>query len=95
MANHPNRKKKKRFLSYEEIAKMPMPELEELADAGILDDETLARVAHFGRFTLAVGEAMPNPELMVGDVFTEDELQEIWQQTADEGVDVGRYPLLH
>jgi hypothetical protein len=38
---------------------------------------------------------MPNPELVVGDVFTEDELQEIWQQTADESVDVGRYPLLH
>jgi hypothetical protein len=54
MANHPNRKKKKRSLSYEEIEKMPMPELEQLADAGILDDETLARVAHLGRFTLAV-----------------------------------------
>jgi len=72
-----------------------MPELEALADAEGLDDQTLDRVSHLGRFWSAVGTGMPNTELAVEDVYTEQELQELWVKTADEDVDVGRCPLLH
>jgi hypothetical protein len=72
----------KRSMSYQEIMKTNPEELEEIADT--LDDDTLARIGHIGRFMIEVGNRMPNPSLTLGDVFTEEELQEIWRQTAED-----------
>jgi hypothetical protein len=70
-------------------------EVERLADRDMLTDATLARCGHLGRFYEAVANAMPNPNLKVGDLFNEDELQRIWKETADPDADIGRCPPLH
>ena len=74
---------------------MDHAEREKLADAGMLTDATLDRIQHIGRFLQRVVSAIPNPELKVGDVFTEAEMQKFWQETADEGIDIGPCPLVH
>ncbi|MGE5166064.1 MAG: hypothetical protein ACM3Z4_15265 [Hyphomicrobiales bacterium] len=70
--------------------------LNELAENGMLDDETLARAEHLGRFFRRVREACRNPNLKVGDHLSDDEVQRIFDETAEKGADVGRCPpLLH
>lgn len=88
---------KKKSFSYTDLTNGTISQdwLEKLVDGEMLDDGTLTRIAHLGRFFSRVGAAMPNPNLKIGDVFTEDELQKFWQETADEGADIGRYPLFH
>jgi hypothetical protein len=87
----------KRSISYEDLisGKVSHVELEKLATAEMLTDATLARLRHIGRFLTRVGNALPNPDLKVGDVFTEADMQKFWQETADDGADVGRCPLVH
>jgi hypothetical protein len=76
---------------------MTQYELENLMTKEILDDETLARIGHLGRFLTRIGEMGP-ADMKVGDVLTEEELQAVWCETADEGTSseaIGRYPLIH
>jgi len=70
--------------------------IEQLAEAGMLTDGTLSRIGHIGRFFQRVGnEMLPYPESKVGEVFTEDDLQRFWAETAGPNADVGRCPMLH
>ena len=88
---------RKRNLSYRQLAEGGLAKVKELAEADRLDEldeATLARCAHFGRFFGRVGNAVPG-NLRVGDVLSEDELQRIWEETADPDADVGRCPLIH
>jgi hypothetical protein len=88
---------KQRSLSYEEISATQPEELERLAVEGLLDDATLARIAHLGRFFSRIGELCP-AAAKVGDTLTEPELQAIWRDTAEPSAsdaDIGRHPLLH
>jgi hypothetical protein len=48
----------KRSMSYQQIMKTKPEDLEEIADT--LDDDTLARINHVGRFMITVGKRMPN-----------------------------------
>jgi hypothetical protein len=83
--------------SYDELmsGKIVRKKLEALANAGKLNDETLARIGHVGRFYQRISRACPNPSLKISDVLTGDELQEFWNETADEGARIGRCPLSH
>jgi hypothetical protein len=89
-------KRKQRSFSYAELTsgKVSYEELEKLAETGMLDETTMARARHLGRFFERVAKAIPNPDLKIGDVLTEDELQNFWRETADEGADIGQCPLL-
>jgi len=69
--------------------------LETLANGGKLNKETLARIGHVGRFYQRISKACPNPDLKISDVLTGDELQNFWNETADEGVAIGQCPLVH
>jgi hypothetical protein len=91
---------KQRSLSYAELFAMGPEEieaLEPLAVAGLLDDATLERFVHLGRFFTRLGKLVPadkNP----GDELTEAELQAIWRETADPCAsddDIGHSPALH
>jgi hypothetical protein len=87
----------KRSLSYTELTELmrgDQSKFEAMVDAGMLDDETCARIDHLGRFFLRLSNASPNPELIVRDVFSEDEVKKIFDETADRDADVGRCPLL-
>jgi hypothetical protein len=87
----------KRSLSYTELTELmrgDQSKFEAMVDAGMLDDETCARIDHLGRFFLRLSNASPNPELIVGDVFSEVEVKKIFDETADRDADVGRCPLL-
>jgi hypothetical protein len=81
--------------SYDELmsGKIVRARLEALANAGKLNEETLARIGHVGRFYQRISRACPNPNLKISDVLTGDELQEFWNETADEGARIGRCPL--
>jgi hypothetical protein len=90
-------KAKRKSLSYEELTRMNPEKLEELAMAGMLDDETHARIEHLGRFFGRLSEMGP-ADMKVGDVVTEEEAQIIWRETADKGATeakIGRCPLIH
>jgi hypothetical protein len=68
----------KRSLSYTELTELmrgDQSKFEAMVDAGMLDDETCARIDHLGRFFLRLSNASPNPELIVRDVFSEDEVK--------------------
>ena len=89
--------KEQRSLSYEELARANRDELERLAEADLLDDATRARCAHLARFFERVRQMGP-AELKICDVLTEEELQKIWRETADEGVSprtMGQHHLIH
>ena len=83
--------------SYHELmsGKINRTKLEALANAGKLNDETLARIGHVGQFYQRISKACPSPDLKIRDVLTKDELQNIWNETANEGVTIGRCPLVH
>jgi hypothetical protein len=85
----------KRSLSYQELtAAFGSPELRQLAEAGMLTGDTMARIAHLARFFEALGVAAPNRGLKVGDVLTEAEVTKIWLDTADPNFDPGPRPIL-
>ena len=66
-------------LSYEQILATGSEELERLATAGLLDDETLERIAHVGRFYACIGKLAG--DAVIGDVFTDEEAEAIWRDT--------------
>jgi hypothetical protein len=89
--------KEQRSLSYEELSRASRDELERLAEADLLDGATRARCAHLARFFERVRQMGP-AELKICDVLTEEELQKIWRETADEGVSprtMGQHHLIH
>jgi hypothetical protein len=63
--------------SYHELmsGKIDRTKLETLANAGKLNEETLARIGHVSRFYQCVSKACPDPNLKISDVLTGDELQ--------------------
>ena len=83
--------------SYHELVsgKISRIKLEALANAGKLNDETLARIGHVGRFYQRISKACPNSTLKINDVLTGDQLQKLWNETAEEGVTTGQCPLVH
>jgi hypothetical protein len=83
--------------SYFELmsGKIVRTKLEALANAGKLNEETLARIGHVGRFYQRLSKACPNPDLKISDVLTRDELQQFWNETAGEGARIGQCPLVH
>ena len=83
--------------SYFELmsGKIVRAKLEALANNGKLNEETLARIGHVGRFYQRVSTACPDPNLKISDVLTRDELQKFWSETADEGARIGQCPLVH
>jgi len=80
--------------SYHELmsGKIDRTKLETLANAGKLNEETLARIGHVSRFYQCVSKACPDPNLKISDVLTGDELQ--MNETADEGATVGQCPII-
>ena len=83
--------------SYHELmsGKIVRTKLEALANAGQLNQETLARIGHVGRFYQRLGKACPDPNLRISDVLSADQLQKLWNETGDEGVATGQCPLVH
>jgi hypothetical protein len=53
--------------------------------SGAFDAADKARAAHWERFLLRVASLMPNEKLKVGEVLSNDDLEEIYQRTANEG----------
>jgi hypothetical protein len=68
---------KRLSLSYEQITKLGPKMLEPLQ--GMLDDETLARIAHLGRFLERLGG------LKLTRHVTDEEMEAIFRDTADPG----------
>ena len=64
--------------SYHELmsGKIERTRLEALANAGKLNQETLVRIGHVGRFYQRLSKACPNPNLKISDVLTGNKLQE-------------------
>ena len=65
--------------------KINRTKLEALANAGKLNEETLARIGHVGRFYQRIRKACPNPNLKISDVLTGDELQKLWNEPPTKG----------
>jgi hypothetical protein len=76
-------------ISDEEIARL------ERGDG--VDAQTQARIAHLGRFFSHIGSlgSVSPKGTCLEDFLTPEELQAIWRETAESGVDVGLCPLLH
>ena len=87
---------KTKSFSYHELmsGKINRAKLEALANAGKLNEETLARIGHVGRFYQRVSKACPNTNLKISDILTGNELQKFWNETADEGVTIDQRPLV-
>jgi hypothetical protein len=86
-------------LSYEELARTGRDELKRLVEANLLDDATRARCVHLARFFEKISQ-MASPiasNTAVRDVLSEEVLQKIWRETADEGtcLAVERGPSFH
>ena len=71
------RKPKRLSLSYEQITKLGPKMLDPLQ--GMLDDETLARCAHLGRFFERLGGLKQTRHV------THEEMEAIFRDTADPG----------
>jgi len=85
---------KRLSLSYEQITPMEPEELKRMATEGLLDDATLERIAHLGRFFARIGKLAGDAK--VGDAFTDEELDVIWRDTADPSeTEIGHHPLIH
>jgi hypothetical protein len=84
----------KHSLSYEQLMATSIEGLQELLATQSLDDATLARVAHVRRFLGRLAEMGPEK---VSDDFTEQELLNVWSETAPEdgGSAIGRCPLIN
>jgi hypothetical protein len=83
--------------SYEQLmgGEVSQVRLQELIEADKLDEVTISRVLHIGRFLAKLENSVPNPDLPVADVLTTAEIQRIWNETADPDADVGRCPMLN
>ena len=83
--------------SYHELmsGKINRMRLEALAKSGKLNEETLARIGHVGRFYQCISKACPDPNIKISDVLTGDELQKFWNETAGGGSEIGQCPLVH
>ena len=87
-------------LSYEELSRTGRDELKRLVEADLLDEPTRARCVHLARFLEKVSQ-MAGPMAVgaiVRDVLSEEQLQKIWRETADNGscpLAVGPNPLIH
>lgn len=83
----------KHSLSYEQLMATSVEGLQELLATQSLDDATLSRVAHVRRF---LGRVAEMGHEKARDDFTEQELQNVWSETAPEdgGVAIGRCPLI-
>ncbi len=85
-------------LTYEMIAQigvMAPKKLLQLGKSGRLDTGSVARIAHWRRFMQRAIDALPGHNTMIQNAFSDDELQKLWQKTADKGTQVGKCPLLH
>jgi hypothetical protein len=69
--------------------------LQKLLEADKLDEATISRVFHIGRFLAKLENSVPNPDLPVVDVLTNEEIETIWNETVDPDADVGRCPMLN
>ena len=71
--------------SYFELmnGKITLSKLEAVTNARGLNEETLARIGHVGRFYQRIRTASPNFDLKIGDVLTGDVLQKFWNETAE------------
>jgi len=87
----------KRSFSYGQLmfGKFDRSKLEAWSIAGQLNENTLDRIGHVGRFYQRVSMACPNRNLKITDVLTSDELQKFWKEAADEGTEIGQCPLVH
>jgi hypothetical protein len=74
---------KQQSLSYEELSRAGRDELERLAQADLLDQATLARCAHLARFFERLRQMGP-AQSKISDVLTEEEIQKVWRETAEE-----------
>ncbi len=83
------------LLTYEVIAETAPKVLLRMVKSGMFDAGSRRRIAHWWRFMQRVVDAVPRPNLKIRDAISDDELQEMWQETADPGDDVGKCPLLH
>jgi hypothetical protein len=93
----PSMIKKRQSLSYEELSRANRSELERLAEADLLDGVTRARCAHLARFFERIHQMGP-ADAKICDVLTEQELEKIWRETADEDASphtVGQHHLVH
>lgn len=87
-------------LSYEELSRTGRDELKRLVEADLLDELTRARCVHLARFFEKVSQ-MAGPMAVgaiVGEVLSEEDLQKIWRETADDvasQLTVGRRPFVH
>jgi hypothetical protein len=76
--------------------KINRTKLEASANAGKLNEETLARIGRVGRFYQRISKACPNHNPKISDVLTGDELQKLRDETADEGISISsQCPLIH
>jgi hypothetical protein len=87
----------KRSFSYEQLTRgeVSQDRLQELLEADKLDEATISRVLHIGRFLAKLQNSVPNPDLPVVDVLTNEDIQAIWNETADPDADVGCCPVLN
>jgi hypothetical protein len=87
-------------LSYEELWRAGRDELKRLVEADLLDDPTRTRCVHLAKFFEKVSQMAGSVEAatMVVDVLSEEDLQKMWQETAEEGASplaLGQCPLVH
>ena len=88
---------KQQSLLYEELSRAGRDELERLAKADLLDQATLARCAHLARFFERLRQMGP-AQSKIGDVLTEEEIQKVWRETAEEAASpgtIGQRHLVH
>ena len=83
--------------SYFELmnGKITLSKLEAVTNAGGLNEETLARIGHVGRFYQRIRTASPNPNFKISDVLTGDELQNSGTKPLTKESAVGQCPLVH
>jgi hypothetical protein len=77
-----------RTLSYDQLTSgyVSKRAIQDLVATGELDQATLERMEHLGKFYSSVG-ALAKPHQKIGDVLSEAQLQRIWDETAAEGDD--------
>jgi hypothetical protein len=87
-------------LSYEELSRTGRDELKRLVEADLLDELTRARCVHLARFFEKVSQTAGPMAVSarVADVLSEEDLQKIWRETADDVASpptVERHPSVH
>jgi hypothetical protein len=80
----------KRSMTYEELIAAQTQNT--ALDPARLTDATLARAVHLGRFFESLTNALPNPNLKIRDVLSEDDVAKIWNDTADPNYVCGPLP---